>query len=336
VQTYETTEALKRNQEDTAEIIGKFMQDETSVIVANANSFSYELDRNSKILEGTFKNELVGIINHYILQYDELAKRIDERYKRLSLMDKADKDLKSMQQKSSTVSGIRTDDHRSNYLMLKESYDSLNNEIKIDLRRLLDDRRPFMEVIYPLIADAQIKYFHACSNSSNILNNLASTDVERAKNYQGVITPYNNSVMYGRREFGSTSSTYTTQTTHETVQTPTGIVETYQVSQQNVPTSVAPTAMQPPYPKIVEQTSTTQYVINPPITQAPRVFNNLSVLPQQRSYAVALYDFDGAGENELPFKVGDQLAILSKEGPWWVAEFNGRRGYIPANYVQQR
>ncbi len=51
---------------------------------------------------------------------------------------------------------------------------------------------------------------------------------------------------------------------------------------------------------------------------------------------MGLYNFEGIGQNELPFKAGDMITVLDKEGEWYLAELNGRRGYVPANYISFR
>ena len=39
--------------------------------------------------------------------------------------------------------------------------------------------------------------------------------------------------------------------------------------------------------------------------------------------------------DELSFKKGDLMVVLRKEGNWWNAEHgDGRKGYIPSNYVE--
>ena len=50
--------------------------------------------------------------------------------------------------------------------------------------------------------------------------------------------------------------------------------------------------------------------------------------------ARALYPFAGQDQTELSFNANDTLIIHKKEGDWWEAELNGKRGLIPGNYVQ--
>lgn len=50
----------------------------------------------------------------------------------------------------------------------------------------------------------------------------------------------------------------------------------------------------------------------------------------------ALYDFEPQSENELPFRKNETIKILGKPFPeWWEGELNGRKGLIPATYVQE-
>jgi hypothetical protein len=52
--------------------------------------------------------------------------------------------------------------------------------------------------------------------------------------------------------------------------------------------------------------------------------------PQAR----ALYPFQAGSPQELSFNPGDMLIVHKQAGDWWEAESNGKRGLIPANYVQ--
>ena len=53
---------------------------------------------------------------------------------------------------------------------------------------------------------------------------------------------------------------------------------------------------------------------------------------------VGKYDFDGRTDDDLSFKKGDLLYIISTdEGDWWFAQSmtTGKEGYIPSNYVAE-
>ncbi|KAM6913636.1 GRB2-related adapter protein 2a [Lycodopsis pacificus] len=46
------------------------------------------------------------------------------------------------------------------------------------------------------------------------------------------------------------------------------------------------------------------------------------------------YDFTATGEDELSFRKGDILKILSSQDDWYKAELNGLQGFIPQNYIE--
>jgi len=52
--------------------------------------------------------------------------------------------------------------------------------------------------------------------------------------------------------------------------------------------------------------------------------------------AKALYNYDAATSDELSFREDDIIGIVTRDsGGWWEGELNGKRGWIPANYVQE-
>ncbi|XP_046384430.1 adapter molecule Crk [Ischnura elegans] len=59
--------------------------------------------------------------------------------------------------------------------------------------------------------------------------------------------------------------------------------------------------------------------------------------PRRIEKIVAKYDFDGRDADDLPFKKGDILTVVSKdEEQWWTARNScGRTGSIPVPYVQK-
>ncbi|XP_068193618.1 GRB2-related adapter protein 2a [Antennarius striatus] len=45
------------------------------------------------------------------------------------------------------------------------------------------------------------------------------------------------------------------------------------------------------------------------------------------------YDFMATAEDELSFRKGDTLKILSPQDDWFKAEMNGQEGFVPQNYI---
>ena len=62
--------------------------------------------------------------------------------------------------------------------------------------------------------------------------------------------------------------------------------------------------------------------------------------PPENKYPVFVgkYDYDSRTDDDLSFRKGDLLYIISTdEGDWWFARSKdtGREGYIPSNYVAE-
>lgn len=63
----------------------------------------------------------------------------------------------------------------------------------------------------------------------------------------------------------------------------------------------------------------------------------MSIVRGKNQKCEALFDFDGASDEDLPFKKGDVLTVMntSADPNWWVAKSKGgKEGMIPANYVE--
>jgi len=57
---------------------------------------------------------------------------------------------------------------------------------------------------------------------------------------------------------------------------------------------------------------------------------------QGQDYAVALYDFTAAGEDEMTVQAREQLVILEKDGDeWWKCRnLRNEEGVVPASYLE--
>jgi len=70
---------------------------------------------------------------------------------------------------------------------------------------------------------------------------------------------------------------------------------------------------------------------------APRPVQPPQPAQVAKPMAKALYNYQGATQDELSFSDGDLIAIIKKDpGGWWEGELKGRRGWMPANYVQEQ
>lgn len=71
-----------------------------------------------------------------------------------------------------------------------------------------------------------------------------------------------------------------------------------------------------------------------------RCFGEVVAHKSTSEWLVALYDFhsdfvENAGGDELNFERGDKLRIINRnDQTWWLAELQGRKGYIPRQFVQ--
>ncbi|XP_041672753.1 GRB2-related adapter protein 2a isoform X4 [Cheilinus undulatus] len=48
------------------------------------------------------------------------------------------------------------------------------------------------------------------------------------------------------------------------------------------------------------------------------------------------YDFNATADDELSFRKGDVLKILSPQDEWYKAEMNGHEGFVPQNYIEMQ
>lgn len=48
------------------------------------------------------------------------------------------------------------------------------------------------------------------------------------------------------------------------------------------------------------------------------------------------YDFTATADDELSFRKGDILKVLSPQDEWCKAEINGQEGYVPQNYIEMQ
>ncbi|XP_064902917.1 GRB2-related adapter protein 2 isoform X3 [Columba livia] len=55
--------------------------------------------------------------------------------------------------------------------------------------------------------------------------------------------------------------------------------------------------------------------------------------PRHSMEAIAKFDFNASGEDELSFQAGDMLKVLSSQEDWYKAELRSQEGYVPKNFI---
>jgi hypothetical protein len=77
---------------------------------------------------------------------------------------------------------------------------------------------------------------------------------------------------------------------------------------------------------------------SPPVQHSQSTHHAPAPVPMPAAASVVrakgMYPFQAQTADELSFNPGDNLVILEQSGEWWMAEMQGKRGLIPANYVQ--
>jgi len=52
-------------------------------------------------------------------------------------------------------------------------------------------------------------------------------------------------------------------------------------------------------------------------------------------FAIAVYEYEAAEDNEISFPEGAKIENLAfPDEDWWEGEYQGKRGLLPANYVE--
>lgn len=109
------------------------------------------------------------------------------------------------------------------------------------------------------------------------------------------------------------------------------------------PSSAGQQTHQGNYPHPAQGSTPNKYTPNPQLGghPAPPPAEPAPKLPEQEpNYPVYVgkYDYDSRTDDDLSFRKGDLLYIIStEEGDWWYARSRttAKEGYIPSNYVAE-
>ena len=94
-------------------------------------------------------------------------------------------------------------------------------------------------------------------------------------------------------------------------------------------------AQSPPQQPVLQQQESVAASIAPP---PETILKPPPPPPSQYPVFVGKYDYDSRTDDDLSFKKGDLMYIISTdEGDWWFARSkdSGKEGYIPSNYVAE-
>ncbi|XP_054854548.1 CD2-associated protein isoform X1 [Eublepharis macularius] len=94
-----------------------------------------------------------------------------------------------------------------------------------------------------------------------------------------------------------------------------------------------PSPNHPPGPKLTQFPSATKSETATEVAKA-----ETETKQKVKEYCKTLFAYDGANEDELSFKEGDVIQIISKdtgEPGWWKGELNGKEGVFPDNFAVQ-
>ena len=75
----------------------------------------------------------------------------------------------------------------------------------------------------------------------------------------------------------------------------------------------------------------------PPVSVPAKAIKQTQKPPRNGALYVGKYDYSAFKDDELSFKKGDLMKIVSTDGNWWYACLIGsqKKGYVPSNYVAE-
>jgi len=287
-----------------------------------------DIDRARQALDETLRLDIVVPVDLYLGQYRTMDKRIDERNRRRLEMDRyRHKVRKFMSHPPDKPEKLA--EAEANYNMWKASYDDLNAELIRDIHKLLADKGNFFDPCFATIILASARYYQeVAAIASSLVPLVQHIDPKASHQTREVILPDEDSAA--GRTYESEKKAGMKEHIPSYQQPPSyASGGGYGQPSYNAPPSYGG---QPGYGAPSGQPG---YGAGAPLG-GPSVASRPGPQPPRRpgEQARALYAFNAEAPNELGFQPGQVLTIISKNGDWWEAELNGRRGLIPANYMQ--
>jgi hypothetical protein len=314
-----------------------------------------DIDKARQALDETLRVDIVAPVDAYLGQYRTMENRINERSRRRLEMDrfrsKVRKFLAHPPEKPEKLTQAE-----ANYNMWKASYDELNAELIKDIQKLCADRNTFFDPCFSTIIQAAARYYQeVAAITTSLVPMVQHIDPKAAHHHRVVILDDEESAAMRTYE-AHKKATGTSRVDHTpSYQQP----PSYSSNQAYGAPQSGGYGGQPGYGAQPQQGysqpgygappqqayggqpgygAPPQQGFAPPQGGAapPPMPGRPGPAPPKRAgeQARALYAFNPEAPTELGFQPGQVLNVISKNGDWWEAEFNGRRGLIPANYVQ--
>lgn len=318
-----------------------------------------DIDRARQALDETLRVDIAAPVDAYLGQYKTVENRINERSRRRLEMDRFRHKVKRYQVHP-PEKPEKMDRAQANYNMWKAAYEELNKELTVDIQRLCADRNNFFDPCFSTLIQATARYYQeVAAISTSLVTMVQHIDGKAAHRTTTVITDNDCSVAMKTYEEhkkpGQAVHTPSYQQPPSYAQQGYGAPSGYDAAQSSYGAYGSPQQQQPyraPSPPAAGS-----YGLAPPQQHSPSPYGAPAgngfgaprgALPQAPvpgrppvpvarpagEQARALYAFAPEASTELGFAPGQVLTIVSKNGEWWEAELNGRRGLIPANYVQ--
>jgi len=196
-----------------------------------------------------------------------------------------------------------------------QAYEDLNHEIIEDIPKLIADSEQFFQpLIFQLILN-QAQFWNAMTQHANALGSTVDPALAYTPQINPVIT--NKQVSSLTKKYAQQSNPWGTD-----ISKPGGGSNPWGTPDPE-PGYAAPAPAPNPFGAPVG---------GAPQPLPPRPTRTPAAPPAVQ--ARGMWDFNASEATELSFRSGDILHVIEQNGEWWVAELNGKRGQVPANYVQ--
>ena len=247
----------------------------------------------------------------FMQQFKAIKKRDAERTRRKVDADRLLYDYEKLQRAGKDSEKVEPLRLQSEGMQLY--YERLNNELKRDIPKLIEDRSVFYTPLFAnWIFHIHEYYRMSFENVQPLIHSLQGVDLSTLNNHPPVIT--SEEASYYNVEIKDVAP-------DDMDAPPMSTVTDHNANNNN--NYGQPPAQQP-------------YSQAPAAYGTPQLARNSSAPAPQGGYPMArtLYPFVGQDQTELSFSEGEIISVVAQSGEWWTGTLRGRTALFPANYVQ--